>query len=149
MARHRNVCHGSGVSSPKLLADAQTSAAPIPVRVAAPLPAPTNVLTASLPGANYITQDVLTAQVQIAINNLRSSIYSNTTGGSGSQVGQGQYASGGITNNIALASKIDQLNGTTLNNVIVNGMSGITAASIPTNIVAANYLPLAFSTVVR
>jgi hypothetical protein len=136
----------AAVSSPKLLADAQTSAAPTPVRVAAPLPAPTAMLAASLSGTNYITQDELTAQLQIATNNLRNLIYSNTSGGSASQVAQGQYASGGYTNEIALSNKIDQLNGTTLNNVVVNGISGITAAEIPTSIVAANYLPLAGGT---
>jgi hypothetical protein len=94
-------------------------------------PAPTAVLAASLPAANYVTQDELVAQLQLTTKNLRSLIYSNTNGGATSQVAQGQYASGGITNNIALASKIDQLNGTTLNNVTVNGIGGITASSLP------------------
>jgi hypothetical protein len=94
-------------------------------------PAPTAVLAASLPAAGFVTQDELAAQLQIAENNLRSLIYANTNGGAVSQVGEGQYASGGIINEIAAINKIDQLNGTTLNNVTVNGISGITASSLP------------------
>jgi hypothetical protein len=58
----------------------------------------------------------------------------------------GQYSSGGYTNNIAIASRIDHLTGTKLNSITVNGVSGLTAADIPTNIIASNYLPLAGGT---
>jgi Chaperone of endosialidase/Domain of unknown function (DUF5011) len=122
------------------LAVAKTSA---PSSVQDPIThAPTAVLAASVSPASYVTEDELTAQLQIAENNLRNLIFANTNGGAGSQVGEGQYASGGIINEIAATNKIDQLNGTTLNNVTVNGISGITASDIPTNIVAVNYLPL-------
>jgi hypothetical protein len=40
----------------------------------------------------------------------------------------------------AAANAIDQLSGTILNNVTVNGLSGLTAAEIPTGITASNYL---------
>ena len=53
---------------------------------------------------------------------------------------------GGGSNTIAAANAIDQLSGTSLNNVTVNGISGLTASDIPSDIVAANYLPLAGGT---
>jgi hypothetical protein len=52
-------------------------------------------------------------------------------------------ATGGYTNNIALSHRIDQLSGTELSNITVSGVSGLTAADIPTDITASNYLPLA------
>jgi hypothetical protein len=85
----------------------------------------------------YVTQEELTAQLQQATNALRSVIYQNES------APNSLPASGGYTNNIAMSNDIDQLTGTTLNNVSVNGISGLTAAEIPTDIVAANYLPLA------
>jgi hypothetical protein len=101
---------------------------------------PQSVLTASVASANYVTQDELTAQIQQATNALRSYIYENGS------TPNTLRASGGFTNNIALTNDIDQLSGTTLNNVTVNGVSGLTAADIPTNITAASYLPLAGGT---
>jgi len=109
-----------------------TNRAPSPLATAAAVsPSFGVVVGASTPLSPYITQDDLTAQLQIATNNLRSLIYSDTNGGSASQVAQGQYATGGYTNEIALSNKIAQLNGTTLNNVTVNGIAGITASSLP------------------
>lgn len=43
---------------------------------------------------------------------------------------------------IAQSNRIDQLSGTSLTNIIVNGVSGLTDADIPNNITASNYLPL-------
>jgi hypothetical protein len=88
----------------------------------------------------YITQEELTAQLQQATNALQSVIYQNDS------APNSLPASGGYTNDITMSSAIDQLNGTTLNNVTVNGVSGLTAAEIPSDIVAANYLPLAGGT---
>jgi hypothetical protein len=85
---------------------------------------------------SYVTQDELAAQIEQATNALRTLIYQNES------VPNSLPASGGYTNNIAVSNAIDQLNGTTLTNVTVNGVSGLTAAEIPTDIVAANYLPL-------
>jgi hypothetical protein len=88
----------------------------------------------------YVTQEELTAQLQQVANVLRSVIYQNDS------APNSLPASGGYTNDIAMSNDIDQLTGTTLNNVTVNGISGLTAAEIPANIVAANYLPLAGGT---
>jgi hypothetical protein len=88
-----------------------------------------------------VTQSELQAAINQASNSLRSLIYQQDS------APNSLPASGGYTNNIALSSDIDQLNGTALNNVTVNGVSGLTAANIPTNIVAANYLPLSGGTV--
>ena len=87
----------------------------------------------------YITQSSLSTQLNELSNSLKQLIYANTGSAGQSQagtVGQGQYSSGGYTNNIALSQIIDQLNGTVLNNVTVNGISGLTPADIP----ALNYL---------
>jgi hypothetical protein len=90
--------------------------------------------------ASYVTQEELTAQLQQVANALRSVIYQNDS------APNSLPASGGYTNNIAMSNAIDQLSGTMLNNVTVNGVSGLTAAEIPTDIVAANYLPLSGGT---
>jgi hypothetical protein len=88
-----------------------------------------------------VTQSELQTAIEQASNALRQLIYANA-----GTVGQGQYSSGGYTNSIALTNRIDQLSGTKLSNITVNSVSGLTAADIPTNIVAVNYLPLAGGT---
>ena len=51
----------------------------------------------------------------------------------------------GYTNNITLSSKIDQLNGTTLTNVVVNGVQGLAVSDIPD--LSAHYLPISGGTI--
>ncbi|MCU1386455.1 MAG: hypothetical protein JWL71_5152, partial [Acidobacteria bacterium] len=113
---------------------------------------PTQVKPAQVPStaplANlsaYVTQSSLDTQFNQLSNNLKQLIYANagsvsspqSSSGQGGAVGQGNYNTGGITNNIALTNIIDQLNGvaisnSTLNNTIFTGsVSGITAASLP------------------
>jgi hypothetical protein len=87
-------------------------------------------------GVAGVTQIDLTTQLDELSNSLKQIIYSNES------APNSLPASGGFTNEIALSNVIDQLTGTTLNNVTVNGVSGLTAAEIPTNITASNYLPL-------
>jgi hypothetical protein len=87
-----------------------------------------------------VTQSQLQTAIAQASNALRQLIYANA-----GTVGQGQYSTGGYTNNLALTNKIDQLNGTTLTNVVVNGVSGLTAANIPD--LSSQYLPLSGGTV--
>jgi hypothetical protein len=84
--------------------------------------------------ASYVTQSDLTTQLQAATNALRSLIYQEAS--NAGTVGEGQYSSGDITNNIALSNKIDQLSGVaitggTITNATVNGISGLSAAEIP------------------
>ena len=50
------------------------------------------------------------------------------------------------TATFALSQKIDQLSGTSLSNITVNGVSGLTDADIPDGITASNYLPLSGGT---
>jgi len=57
-----------------------------------------------------------------------------------SSVTNSQYAAN--TTAIALTNKIDQLNGTSLTNITVNGVSGLTDADIPDNILLSGYLPI-------
>jgi hypothetical protein len=90
-----------------------------------------------------VMQSQLQAAVEQASNTLRQLIYANA----GSVIGQGQYATGGYTNNIALSERIDSLSNVTISNATVHGVSGLTASEIPADIVAANYLPLSGGTV--
>jgi hypothetical protein len=83
-----------------------------------------------------VTQSQLQAAIQQASNSLRQLIYADA-----GTIGKGQYPTGGLTNNIALASKIDQLSGTTLTNVVVNSVSGLTASDIPD--LSSKYLTIA------
>src|SRR5208282_2847453 len=93
----------------------------------------------------YVTQDQLAAQIEQAANALRSLIYQNDS------APNSLPASGGYTNEIALSNNIDNLSGSsngplTISDATLNNISGLTAAEIPTDIVAANYLPLSGGT---
>jgi hypothetical protein len=106
-----------------------------PRRVAAISSSPGIVLGASTPQpGTYITQDQLTTQLQIATNNLRSLIYQNVS------APNSVMATGGYTNEIAASNKIDQLSGTKLTSITVNGVSGLTTGDIPS--LSALYLPV-------
>ena len=48
---------------------------------------------------------------------------------------------------ISLTNKIDSLSGTSLTNITVSGVSGLTDSDIPNDITASNYLPLAGGTI--
>jgi hypothetical protein len=80
---------------------------------------------AASPLAAYVTQDQLTAALNQATNSLRTLIYQTES------IPGSLPATGGFTNNIALTNRIDQLTGTKLNNVTINGVSGLTASDIP------------------
>jgi hypothetical protein len=95
----------------------------------------------SVPPSNYITQDQLTAAVDQATNALRSLIYQTVASNSREYIPEYIAASGNPENPFAANSAIDYLS-----NVTVNGISGLTASEIPTDVVAANYLPLAGGT---
>jgi hypothetical protein len=108
-----------------------------PTVVVAPSPEPSKtVATVSPPFAagvvfgattdGLVTQSQLQAAIEQASNALRQLIYSDA-----GTIGKGQYSTGGITNNIALSNKIDQLSGITLTNVVVSGVQGLAAADIP------------------
>lgn len=71
-----------------------------------------------------VSEAELTQKLQQLQNALESRISSIMSDGS-------TMASGGVINMIAASNKIDQLNGTTLSNVTVSGVSGLTAADIP------------------
>jgi hypothetical protein len=100
-------------------------------------PASTAVLTTSAARANYITEDELKsglAQLQSSIN---WQLYNSTT----------TNAYGGLLNEIAATNRINNLSNVTISGATVSGgISGLSASDIPTNVVAANYLPLAGGT---
>ncbi len=55
-------------------------------------------------------------------------------------------AGGGVWGAIAASQRINSLNNVTISGAQVNGVSGLTASDIPTNITASNYLPLSGGT---
>jgi hypothetical protein len=97
--------------------------------------------TPSFDASAFVTQDQLNATVSALGNSLRQLIQTNSFSASAAPP-----IGGGSSNTIAAANAIDNLSGTTLNNVTVNGVSGLTASEIPSDIVAANYLPLSGGT---
>jgi hypothetical protein len=88
-------------------------------------PAPPSVLTTPVMSRDYVTKEELAAQLSATTNALRSLVYQNES------APNSPPASGGYTNDIAVASTIDHLNGVTLNDVTVNGILGLTAADVP------------------
>jgi hypothetical protein len=106
-------------------------------RKAAPTPLPGEVLGASISLPDTVTHDELTAALGELSNSLKQIVYANLS------APNSLPATGGYTNSIALSNRIDQLSGTKLTNITLSGVSGLTAADIPTGITAANYLPLA------
>ena len=92
---------------------------------------------------SYVTTGGDTAYVHgldAKLNDLRKEVY-GALGSAGSPP-----SSGGSINNIALSQIIDKLNGVTISNSTVNGLSGLTDADIPDAITVSNYLPLAGGT---
>ena len=74
-----------------------------------------------------VTQSEMQAAIEQAGNTLRQLIYANA-----GTVGQGQYSTGGYTNNLAISQRIDSLSNVMIENPTVTGtVSGLTAASIP------------------
>jgi hypothetical protein len=88
-----------------------------------------------LAAANFVTQD----QLNQTVSNLNTSLHQYIAANSFS-ANASPPLGGGAPNTIAAASAIDQLSGTTLNNVTVNGVSGLTASEIPD--LSGTYLPL-------
>lgn len=84
---------------------------------------------------SYVTQDELTAAVAQLQSSINFQLYNSTS----------TYAYGGIWNAIAASQRINNLSGTsnsplTISNVTVNGVSGLTAADIPS--LSGTYLAL-------
>ena len=83
-----------------------------------------------------VTQTQLNAAVQQILNSVHSQLYgANST-----------MAGGGVWGAIAASNRFNNLQGVTISGATVSNISGLTAANIPTDIVAANYLPLAGGT---
>src|SRR5665213_1020874 len=112
--------------------------APAPSRAVAitPSPAATGIVLGTSTTDGVVTQSELQTAIQQASDQLRQLIYANA-----GTIGQGQYSTGGDTNNIALSNRIDRLNGTTLSNVVINGVQGLAASDIPD--LSSKYLTIA------
>ena len=103
------------------------------------------VLGTSTSASDTVTHAELNAALNQLGNSLRSQFFSITSSGPSFS---GPAASTPVSfQTFATSQNIDQLSGTKLTNITVSGVSGLTAADIPTNIVAANYLPLTGGTV--
>jgi hypothetical protein len=94
----------------------------------------------SLANAGGITEDVLNYRLNQLDNKLSSQIFSLSA--SLVSIPNSLPATGGVVNNIALSQRIDNLSGTSLSNITVSGVSGLTAADIP----SLDYLPLSGGT---
>lgn len=90
----------------------------------------------------YVTQEAFTT----AINEL-SDRFGRIISGSTYPAPATTFASGGVWNAVALTNRIDHLSGTSLSDITVDGVSGLTDADIPDGITASNYLPLTGGTV--
>jgi hypothetical protein len=120
------------VNLPK--ANLLSAAAPVVVTQSVKSPKPVVAVFRPIPAGivlgttteGLVTQSQLQAAIEQATNAFRQLIYADA-----GTIGKGQYSTGGFTNNIALSNKIDQLSGTTLTNVVVNGVQGLAAANIP------------------
>ncbi|MEK7995486.1 MAG: hypothetical protein AAB403_16925, partial [Planctomycetota bacterium] len=95
------------------------------------------VVAASQNTAASISKSYVDDQIQILRNSLSSEIFKYSSTQFPNAPGISQY-----TANLAVSQRIDQLSGTRLSNITVSGVSGLTAADIPTDITARNYLPL-------
>ena len=97
--------------------------------------------TAALPG-DYVTQSELSGRLADLSN-----VFARTVFGSTYPAPATSYASGGIMSSVALMGRIENLSGTNLSDIIVDGVSGLTNADIPDDITASSYLPLSGGTI--
>ncbi|MEK7995966.1 MAG: hypothetical protein AAB403_19370, partial [Planctomycetota bacterium] len=95
------------------------------------------VIAASQNTAASISKSYVDEQLQILRNSLSSEIFKYSSAQFPNAPGISQY-----TANLAVSQRIDQLGNVSITNATVHGVSGLTAADIPTDITARNYLPL-------
>ncbi|MDR3571055.1 MAG: hypothetical protein P4L81_02560, partial [Candidatus Pacebacteria bacterium] len=89
--------------------------------------------TASSQQANGVSESQLQAKLNALADALKFQSYPNNV-----------PSSGGAANNIALSQAIDNLNGTHLSNITVNGVSGLQASDIPN--LSSSYLAVSGGT---
>jgi hypothetical protein len=89
------------------------------------------------PSGGYVTETEFTTRL-----NELSDRFGRIISGSTYPAPASTFASGGVWNAVALTNRIDQLSGTSLSDITVDGVSGLTDADIPDSITASNYLPL-------
>jgi hypothetical protein len=110
---------------------------PLAAATSAPFPSPStltgaNITQGASPGTSTTPNDYVTHdQFAVLTNNLRSLVYALAASSTRVVIPEYIAASGNPENPYAANSAIDQLNGTALNNVTVNGVTGLTAANIP------------------
>jgi lysophospholipase L1-like esterase len=97
--------------------------------ITTPAVASSQYLAASTPASTFITQDQFDAGMS-ALSASLTQLLSDSAGHT-FYAAASPPLGGGAPNTIAAVNAIDQLSGTTLTNVTVNGVSGLTASDIP------------------
>jgi hypothetical protein len=120
----------SQTSAPKILVGKVVTTSASIVQPSAPLTSSNSVTGVS---KSYVDD-----QIQALRNSISSDVFKNSSYLYPANAGLSQAAI-----NAAISQRIDQLNNVTITNTTVHGVSGLTAADIPTGITASNYLPLA------
>src|SRR3989344_4449183 len=95
------------------------------------------VQTVATPDEGYVSESILTTKLSELSDKFSKILYGSTYPAPATN-----YASGGVMNTIALMGKIDNLDGTNLSSITVDGVSGLVDADIPDGITASNYLLL-------
>jgi hypothetical protein len=98
-------------------------------------PAPTTVVNNTYPvtqktvehvvTVSGVSEEELTTKLNEFGNGLRSEFFAQLNSA------PAPYSTGGSTNNVALSQKIDNLNGVTISNAHLSGVTGLTASDIP------------------
>jgi len=98
------------------------------------------IFTSSDSTLSFVTPEMLNAEIQ-KINTRFNQLASV----GGSQISSPSYSN--LISMIGLSSKVDSLSGTSLSNITVSGVTGLTDADIPDGVTASNYLPLTGGTI--
>jgi hypothetical protein len=90
-----------------------------------------------VPATGYVTQSQLLSEIAALKSSFGTQLY-----GPSYPAPPPTANDGGLLSVIGMMGRIDHLSGTDLDNITVDGVSGLTDADIPDGITASNYLPL-------
>jgi hypothetical protein len=124
-----------GTSTTPQTSTSKTSVGKVVTASASPA-LPSASVTAPI-SATGVSRSYVDDQIQALRNSISLDVFKNSSYLYPANAGISQAAV-----NAAISQRIDQLSNVTITNTTVHGVSGLTAADIPTGIVASNYLPL-------